>query len=389
MRAAAAHGAATAAAAQRRYPARAPPNATTVVPLSTPPLVVRGLAAAEGIFDPSVVATGDAATPYLGTLSAVQATDDISTALVVFDAASESWVLASRVNQALVNATLPCAGRVSCVGNLIHEVSSVVVDADDPDPARRVKVFAHTYVVTNGSTLHYDWGYISLFTAPSATGPWGAQPLLGWAGASNLSTAGVAQVLTDTPQLADCLAFTEPGAFAAAGPSPRLLLALGCVAPPPAPGATAPIRVVLLASGDHGASWAWASTLVDGATDAARLGFAVPQLNAADLFAAAPPGGGPPRLFLSVTPSSELWPGFVGYDGCLVVAVLADGSGVERDAATGAPVVVRAVVTDAVAFAGACTAAASAVAPGAGGYLLPALTPGTLFRVLPSGVAPA
>lgn len=388
-----------------------------VVPLSTPPLALTGITPpARGLFDPSVVATGDAAAPALISLSFVEATDNISAVVGGFVASSGAWVHLARVNAANRSGALPCAGGAPCAGSVIHEVSSLVLDAYDPDASRACKLFAHSYIVTNGTELHYDWGRVSLWTAPRPEGPWSTeQPLLGWAGASPFSSAGVRQLLTDIPQLRDCLLFTEPGALAVGGGGgspaspPLLLLALGCASPPPAPGGVAPIRVSLLASADFGGSWAFASTLVDGAVDAAALGYDVPQLDAADLFIApavleeeeegvtregalssrrrlVAPGY---AIFVSVSPSATLWPGFVGYAGCLVLQLLPDASGVVRNATTGAPVVVRAVLPGGVAFAGACTAAYSAGAA-AGGYMLPVLQPSVgAFTVLASGVEPA
>ena len=263
-----------------------------VVPLSTPPLALAGITPARGLFDPSLAATGNSAVPAVLALSAVEATDDISTVVAAFVTASGAWVHLARVNAANRSDALPCAGGAPCAGSVVHEVSSLVLDAYDPDASRLCKLFAHSYIVTNGSALHYDWGRISLWTAPAPGGPWSTeQPLLGWAGASPFSSAGVRQLLTDLPQLRDCLLFTEPGALAVGGSGspagpPLLLLALGCASPPAAPGGVAPIRIVLIASADFGESWAFVSTLVDGAIDAASLGYSVPQLDAADLFIA-------------------------------------------------------------------------------------------------------
>ncbi len=373
------------------------------MPLATPPLAVAGLAPARGLFDPSLAATGNAAAPALLALSAVEATDNISTVIVAFAAASGAWVQVARVNAANRSSALPCAGGAPCAGSVVREVSSLVIDANDPDASRLCKLFALSYIVTNGTELHYDWGHISLWTAPAPAGPWSAeQPLLGWAGASPFSTAGVRQVLTDLPQLRGCLLFTEPGALAvgggAAGP-PLLLLALGCASVPAVPGDTVPISVVLLASEDYGRSWVFVAPLVDGTADSAALGYAVPQLDAADLFIApavlAEEEGARRRLvapglaiFVSITPSATLWPGFVGYTGCLLLQLLPDASGVVRNSTTGAPIVVRSVLPDGVAFSGACSAADGAGAA-AGGYLLPALQPSVgMFTVLASGVAP-
>lgn len=399
--------------------AQPPPSSLPplVVPLSTPPLALAGITPARGLFDPSLAATGDSAVPAVLALSAVEATDNISTVVAAFVAASGAWVHLARVNAANRSDALPCAGGAPCAGSVVHEVSSLVLDAYDPDASRLCKLFAHSYIVTNGSALHYDWGRISLWTAPAPGGPWSTeQPLLGWAGASPFSSAGARQLLTDLPQLRDCLLFTEPGALAVGGSGspagpPLLLLALGCASPPAAPGGVAPIRIVLIASADFGRSWAFASTLVDGAADAALLGYGVPQLDAADLFIAptvlqeeeeeegrseekallrrrrlVAPGY---AIFVSITPSATLWPGFVGYAGCLVLQLLPDASGVVRNTTTGAPVVVRVVLPSGVAFSGACTGAFAAGAA-VGGYMLPVLQPSVgNFTVLASGVLPA
>lgn len=345
-------------------------------------------APARGIFDPSTQFTGVAASPLLMSYSAVAATNDISTQLAAYSVAAGSWLHVSAVNAAAVNSSQPCGsgggGGASCVASLVHEVSSLVIEADGT-----LRVLCHSYLVINGSDLRYDEGYIALYSAASPAGPWRGAPLLGWAGASPLSTAGVARVLTDEPALRDCLAFTEPGAVLRGA---RMLLALGCIA---APAGSAPtIRVVLLASDDAAqrrAGWALLGTLLDGASDAARLGFDVPQLNAALLFRA-PADGDADALLLAVSPAAPIFPGFTGYVGCLVFRVANETGavGVERDAA-GTPVVRRAVVPAATAFAGAC--AATAGAPGApvsaAGYLLPTLQmPAALFTILPAGQAP-
>jgi hypothetical protein len=370
-----------------------PPGAlnVTTVPVTSPALTV-ALAPPplRGIFDPSLLATGNATLPFILTYSAVTATDNISTLLALYSTELDAWVGVGAVNAADVGVPLPCGGGATCTGSFIHEVSSFVIDP--ADPARAFKVFTHSYIVTNGSELHYNWGHIRLWTAPSLTGPWAGAPLLGWASPSPLSTDGVALNLTSVAELADCLIFTEPGAILLGD---ALVLALGCVSAPPTPGGEGLIRVVSLSSADHGATWAYAGLLVDGA-DALALGFSVPQLNAAALFAASP-AGGPGELLLSVTPAALLAPGFVGYCGCLVLRVLGDGAGggggglrVARDPATGVPVVERAVVSsDATAFSGACAAAASAYAPAVGGFLLPTLLEAAgEFAILPSWQPP-
>jgi len=368
-----------------------PPGAlnVTTVPVTSPALTVaQAPPPPRGIFDPSLLATGNATLPYILTYSAVTATDNISTLIALYSTEVDAWVGVGAVNAAEVGVPLPCGpGGAMCMGSFIHEVSSFVIDPADADPARVFKVFTHSYVVTNGTTLHYDWGHIRLWTAPSLTGPWVGAPLLGWASPSPLSTAGVALNLTSVSELADCLIFTEPGAILLGG---ALLLALGCVSAPPEPGGAGLIRVVSLTSADHGASWGYAGALLEGA-DALALGYSLPQLNAAALFAATPAGG---ELLLSVTPAAQLAPGFSGYCGCLVMRVLGDGPGgglrVARNTTTGVPIVERAVVSsDEAAFSGACAAAASVYAPAVGGFLLPTLLETAWeFAILPSWQTP-
>jgi len=356
---------------------RLPPG--TVIPNTTTPVSISGDAGSTfGVFDPSTVRA--AGGPVYMTYSSVPAPNGIRTRLAR-QMAPGAWAFLTEVN-APFNASLPgsgCPGGV-CNGTVVHEVSTLLEDVGDPDPARRIKVLAHTYLVGDDGQLHYDIGHISLFTAPSwdAPGPWPREPLLGWAGQSPFSSAGVAQVLTDIPALADCLAFTEPGALA---PSPgngtgaeALLLALGCVFVPPGSGGVAAIRIELLASGDHAASFAHAGLLLSPAV-ALALGFSAPQVNAAALVR--DPASG--RLFLSATPAMA-W----GYAGCLIFEVggASPGGGVLRWLNPGAQ-----------QFSGACTAAPPSV-----GWMLPMLFPAPSppapptypfhFAILPSDVAP-
>lgn len=131
----------------------APAFPTTAVPLATPPLSVLGAAApARGIFDPSTQFTGVAASPLLMSYSAVAATNDISTQLAAYSVAAGSWLHVSAVNAAAVNSSQPCGsgggGGASCVASLVHEVSSLVIEADGT-----LRVLCHSYLVINGSDL--------------------------------------------------------------------------------------------------------------------------------------------------------------------------------------------------------------------------------------------
>jgi len=355
----------------------------TTFPLSTPRLAVLGLAPALGTFDPSLLATDNAAFPYALALSAVEATSNISTALAVYDAALGGFVRVSAVNQALGPATFPCAQGAPCTASLVHEVPSLLADPSDPNPARAIKVFTHSYLVLPSGELRYDLGYIALSTAPGVGGPWVTEPLLGWASSSPLSTAGVAQVLTALPQLADCLAFSEPGAVLT--PRGQLLLALTCITLPPSSGGPPHIRVVLLSSSDHGRSWGYSGLAVDG-TEAPSLGnYSIPQLSAPDLFTNATG-----TTFLMLSPAGPLWGSLVGYTGCLLLQLTAELTGVVRDGG-GLPVVQKVIVPDGLAFNGACTAASAPAAAGntsaLGDVYVSVLLPDSVFSIVPTSIA--
>jgi hypothetical protein len=229
-----------------------------------------------------------------------------------------------------------------------------------------MQVAAHVYLVTNGTTLHYEWGYIGRWTAPKPDGPWAAlQPWLGWNSSSPFSSEGVQINLSDNFQLADCLLFTEPGMVVTTNGT--LLVALGCVYV--LGGTTSMIRIVLLESHDHGDTVTFAGVLLYGQVrtahckcitsnmviqDALLLNYSVPEFNAADLFQTADGS-----LYLSASPSASLPEGFVGYAGCIVFPVTRNQQtgyyGVPRDANSGSPLPVRQIVPSQPQFAGACT----------------------------------
>lgn len=311
-------------------------------------LTIAGEAAAAGMFDPSLVYPTGAAGGALA-YSAVPDQETIRTHVAVSSDGGATWTRVAEANTpeavAIAADASECAGG-TCTGNLISEVPSLVYDADDPDVARRWKLFAHRYVVGPGVALHYGVGTIALQTAPAPDGPWTApQKLIGWTGASAYSSTDVvANVTTLGGTAGDCLALTEPGALWLPG---ALDLAVGCIY---LEGGAARIRIELLRSPDHGAHWASVGTLLRPA-DLATCSGATPQLNAPDLFVT---GG---HEYLAISPGDAQ-----GYHGCLVVAIDDPATGhVARDA-HGAPVVVRDLTAS--QFAGACT-----FADGAGGYL--------------------
>ena len=342
------------------------PSPQTVNPGTTTEVTIAGETAAEGIFDPSIVYPAGASSGVMA-YSALPDQLTIRTHIAASSDHGATWTYVTEPNVpeavAIAADASECAGGV-CVGNLISEVSSLVYDADDPDPSRRWKLFAHRYVVGAGVALHYSVGTITLQTAAQPQGPWTAtQKLIGWAGPAAYSSTGVVTNASTLRGMADCLALTEPGALWLPG---TLDLAVGCVYIDGTP----KIRIELLRSPDHGASWGRVGTLV-GPTDATPCVGAPANLNAPNLFVA---GG---QEFVSATPSDE-----TGYHGCLVFAIDDIGTGhVARDA-MGRAIVQRALT--AAQFDGACT-----FAEGAGGYLIDVgfLQDARKFRIFAPGPA--
>lgn len=344
----------------------------TLIPVLSPGLQILGCASpAEGIFDPSLAATSNPEYPYVLSYSTVGATANVSTRISVYDTKLSGFVCIAPVNTA-TSGTYPCAGGTPCTATLVHEVSSLVLDP--MDPSRTVKIFTVSYLVLEDppNTLRYDIGYISLHTAANVSGPFTSTPLLGWEGASPFSSTGVSMVLTTLTPLSDCLFFSEPGATLS--PQGYILLALTCISPPREAGGEAYIRVVLLKSVDHAVSWEYVGVLVDGG-EASSLGYTVPQLSAPDLFFVGD------TAHLIITPTTALWDGFQGYNGCLVLQLNATLDGVVRGG-DGIPIVFTNLTTDGQSFNGACTGVSSPVAPEVGGFFLSVLTPQSLFHIV-------
>ena len=312
-------------------------------------VTVNGDAPALGIFDPSLVYPGDASGGAMA-YSAVPDQQTIRTHVAVSADHGATWTMVAEANTpeatALTTTDMTECPGGTCTGNLISEVSSLIYDADEPDAAKKWKLFAHRYLVGPNVALHYAYGTITLQTAAQPQGPWTApQKLIGWTSPSPYSSTGVvvnATTLAGTTQ--DCRALTEPGAIWLPG---AIDLAVGCVY---LDGATPKIRIELLRSTTHGASWVSVGTLLR-AADAACSGNP-PNLNGADLYAT---NG---TEYVVATPSDS-----TGYRGCMVFPIDDPSTGkIERDGQG------RAVVAQdftAGQFNGACT-----FADGANGMML-------------------
>lgn len=348
-------------------------DATQVDPASSPALTIVGdPGSAMGIFDPSQVYPAGAPGGALS-YSSVKTQDAIHTRIALSANAGGTWTFVADAN-AVEPATLMtsdasvCPGG-TCMGNLVHEVSSLIIDPDDPDVMRRWKLFTHRYMVLPDKSLLYRYGYIALSTAPEAQGPWSAPSnLIGWDSETTLSSMGAATNITKIPALADCLALTEPGALWI--PNVGIDLALGCVS---ATGGIS-IRIERMRSTDHGKTFVYGGKLLDG-KDAACLGVAEPRVNAGELFFA---GG---KEYLIATPGTQK----DGYRGCYVFPIDDPVMGAVRRDPQGNPIFVRRIDNPTKRFTGACS-----YAEGAPGYLVPIAfldQPPNVFRIFKTNIA--
>lgn len=330
-------------------------GARSLVDPSTAPelaIALHGGAPAMGVFDPSLASDGNAT--YMS-YSVVPSQVAISTRMAVSNDRGATFVDLAPVNASV---DIPCdAGPCP---RIIFEVSSLVVDPTDA-PAR-FKVFSHAYAVfPPDTTPHYEIGFIALQAANAPGGPY----------TTPKPAFDAAALRAASPALSDCDVFTEPGALVRGS---AIDLALGCVN-----AATRNIRIVLLRSPDHGATFTYVSELVS-AQDALAFGNRA-QLDAANLFIA---GG---REYLVASPTTKVTTprsSFDGYGGCLVFA-MDDPDHVARDCA-GTPRVVRSIVAPPGQFIGACTFLEGATGAG---YLVPeaVFTDARVFRIYRPGIA--
>jgi hypothetical protein len=336
------------------------------VPVSGPALAIVGEpGSALGIYDPSLFYPVGAPG---GVLSySTVAPNDVHTRVAVSTDNGATFAYVAEPNRAapitVDTVDTTACGASTCAGVLWHEVSSIVADPADPDPNRLFKLFTHSYVSTqNGASLHRQWGYIGVQTAPKPEGPWSAEKkAIGWRSDSTFSSAGAAQLAGDIPGIADCAILTEPGALTAAD---GLYLALACAH---VVGAQPQIQVVLLRSTDSAATFRFVSVLVSDA-DAPCLDGALPHVQGPDLFTA---GG---KAYVTVTPVGPVTHGLggdpTGYRGCMTIPIDDLAGGKIARTPTGAPSVARWMRAPDGRFTGPCTYAEGATALG---YLVPEL----------------
>ncbi len=327
--------------------AAACPAIAPLDPAQLSEITIVGDSPTAGIFDPSIVYPTDA-TGGVMAYSAVPGQETIRTHIAVSSDHGATWTFAAEANtpETATEPSTECGGTM-CAGSLNSEVSSVIYDADEPDSAKRWKLFAHRYLVGPNVNLHYAIGTITLQTAAQPQGPWTAPTkLIGWNSDSSYSSSGVvANVSTMGGTAGDCIALTEPGAIWLPG---VIDLSVGCVY---LDNQVAKIRIELLRSTTHGTTWTSVSTLLT-ANDATCGGTSTPGLNGADLYAL---NG---TEYVVATPSDAN-----GYRGCLVFSVDDIVAGKVKRDGQGRAIVDRAF--SAPFFNGACT-----FADGAGGYAL-------------------
>jgi hypothetical protein len=328
-----------------------PSGPVTVDPSSSPGLSPGGdPGSTYGFSDPSLMWPGGGTTGYMsysaatssGLFTRIARTTDGRTFTYVVDANADADVAVTTTDTSI-------CGSTTCSGRLVHETSSLVDDAADVTGAR-YKLFDYSYVIVPAaaSPAQHAWGYIGLYTAPDPAGPWSTgTKALGWTSSANgLSATGAATMLSSVTALSDCAAFTEPAVMVDATTG-DLFLALGCAAPV---GDAIEIRVVLLRSSDHAASFSYVGLLLS-AADGTALGSATPGIQPSDFFQDA----GTTYLVtstLGVTPSVADAP--AGYTSCTVVPIADLGSAtVVRSG--GAPVSSLKLVAPGGAFAGACS----------------------------------
>lgn len=331
--------------------------APKLVDIDTPSLAIGGdpkEGAELGIFDPSVsVVVGDVA--YMSYTAVDSTRRELYTRVARSDDGGASWTFVAAANTPDDGVIVDAPADPACGGGCpeatrIHEVSSLVDDATDPDPARRFKLFTHSYLTFPpvsagaGPDLRYVYGTIRVATATEPDKGFSPPaPLLGWPSAV-LAESTAPLMTTQIAGLGDCLALTEPAARVDPA-SGALLLAVGCIRL--AEGMPT-IAIELLRSLDHGGTFEHAHTLLSPA-DATCLGAAERQVNAAHLF-----GDADHEWLVATVDGPAALPGggtFDGYRGCVVLERGAEG--VVRDW-TGAPIAAWRVDAPGGRFNGAC-----------------------------------
>ncbi|MBK7862444.1 MAG: hypothetical protein IPJ65_28310 [Archangiaceae bacterium] len=325
--------------------------------------VIGDTGSGDGIYDPSLFYEADGGGGFM-TYTSVPTAALVHTRIAFSQDHGTSWVFLGDVNVPKL-VTLATSDRAvcdagTCDGLIVHETSSIIADLTDPVPARRFKVFTHTYFFSAVSGINYPLGYLSMFTTafPLPDAGWVETKLLGWPSSSPFSSLDAGQNLATDPRLSgmrDCLLLTEPGAVMRGS---TIDLVVACLVPSAALGEIY-METRLLRSEDHGATWSFVSTLVN-RSEALALGASGglgPQASGPALFTWRG------AEYLSITPNGPVGAAGNGYRGCLVLG-FSDLDAGTLEKCGGAPVVKKAFLGFDRAFTGPCTFAEGATSPG-------------------------
>jgi hypothetical protein len=359
------------------------PTAPSPPPAPTRLLVV-GSPGSDGVFDPAPMTDGAGGLWMSHSIVRPSPNDaalsQVRTRIASSPDAGASWSDTGVDPNGLADADLhvPDGSGGSAWATWRFEVSRLLYDPHDADPARRWKLIWHRVLAADlgaGDQPIFENSWMGLATAASPTGPWSAERKLitgsGYNAADMDAFIGAPELPMASlhPGLADCYVFSEPGLLAR---PEGIYLSLQCIA-----AARSARKIVLLrcdpafSACDH-----LGDLLLAG--EAAQ--FSLPG-QALDGFAASELVDAGGSTYLLVTPY-ELPPDT--YRGCLVFRV-ADLAGAVLERRSGVPVLVKRIAGSAGTFNGACGYHAGATGSGViyGEYF----GSGPRFRLFASHVA--
>lgn len=279
--------------------------------------------------------------------------DHVGTRLAVSQDRGETWADQGVFVNSAQEESQPPAGFGTAPAVWQHEVSRVVYDRGAPE-SERWKIFWHRYLHVDDGNLMTDdrkfqHGWIGLRTAaePAALALAPERKLFSAAAyhvapgiaAYNDAILGPPEVRGHQldPSLADCLAFTEPGATSTFR---GLYVSLVCGTADPAAR-----RIVLLRWPYPAGPWEYLGVALDAAS-AAAINAGYTGFSASELFSRGR------RVFLIASPTASP---FDFYAGCLVFRLQSPHQATLRDRdADGSPDVLLTVAGDPGGFSGAC-----------------------------------
>jgi hypothetical protein len=338
---------------------------------------------ALGMYDPSLAASADGSELFMS-FSGVAARHEVNTLLA--ESPDDGWTWC---NLGIVNASAPEPNppdefpAPTFESTWEHEVSALVHDPGAPDD-ERWKLIWHRYLNADdgsgGETRRFPYGWIGLRAAATAAALFTAEERKLFAGAAyyfadpittyNDGIIGPPELRLDTldPELADCLAFTEPGMVATAD---TLYLAMMCASN--VPDAT---KVLILKLSHPGEQWSYVGSVLTTADvqtlDPAYGNFTAPELFMLDTQA----------YVLTTVVADGRYRRCLGYEIDLDVPAIPDFD-------QNGPDLAFEVMTDATSFQdGVCTYDPASTATGVlyGEVWLEGMTP--YFSVFASGVHP-